>query len=334
MKRLALAGSSVLVLLLTVELALRLAGVEPWTWQSGLEGMPSMSRRDPELGWVARPGSYRYRHGDRTITTTIGEDGSRGQDVGEPGSDARPEIWFTGASYTQGWGIDDGDDLASLVAAQLPDMHLRNFAVPGYATLQAKLLYERTIEREARVPQLVVYGYAFFHDYRNTAATYWLLTLKRSSNVHEWIEVPYAQWQADKGLRTFPPKGYPKWPLSEYSALLQLMQTRVAALGQLAPPREQARVTLELVSRWHQRVADDGSELVVMTLLAFPGPKQRRFEKALDERDIAHFACPKADFPSPETTLADAGHPNELAHRRWADCFIAWLAGRAAPAGG
>lgn len=255
MKSLALAFSSVLFILVILELGLRFAGVEPWESSALVADMPRMSDRDAELGWISRPGNYRYRHMDREILTTIRADGARGT-IDASGTEG--EIWFFGCSFTQGWGLSDGQEFPARVARRIPGWIVRNFAVPGYSTLQAALLYERLLETAQRKPRLVVYGYAGFHEYRNTAAPHWLVNLSRIAGENEWIELPYARWDTEPGLRTFPPKSHAKWPLSEYSALLRQLNYRLTTLGDVAPPEEQRAVTLALLERWKQRVEREG----------------------------------------------------------------------------
>lgn|GEM_PF-3046199 len=322
-KLLALSLSSALLVLLVFEAGLRIASDEPRKSRPLVLEMPRMTDPDPELGWVSRPGSYRYRHSDRTIQITIRPDGSRGATGG--GESAR-EIWFFGCSYTQGWGLTDGEEFAAIVARRAPGWTVRNFGVAGYSTLQAQLLYERLVEELPTKPQLVVYGYAGFHEYRNTAAPNWLFSLTRIAGENEWIELPYARWDAATGLRTFPPKRWKAWPLSEYSALLQLVSYRVAVLADAASPDEQRQVTLALLDRWQRRVDQEGGRFLTMLLAARP-KIANSLPAALEARSVPYLGCLNSDFPSPETRLSD-GHPNEIVHASWADCFSDWLEAR------
>jgi hypothetical protein len=323
--RLVLALSSDLVTLLAFEIALRMAGYQPWRATPMVVGMPRMSDPDPELGWVSRPGVYRYQHSKREIQVTIQADGSRGPPV-RPGE--RGEIWFTGGSFIQGWGLDDANTLPSLIAARFPEHAVRNLAVPGYGTLQSELLYRRLTESQEGGPRLVVYGYVSFHEMRNTAAPAWLRRLRVIADENEWIELPYARWDPKNGLRSFPPRGYVKWPLSEHSALIALVQGRASALHGRSSAGEQRAVTLRLLERWQQRVERDGGEFLVM-VLAVPDPELRTTLAGFDARGLTHLTCPRAPFPKPGTLLPDM-HPNELANRGWAECLAGWLTTRAA----
>jgi hypothetical protein len=234
-----------------------------------------------------------------------------------------------GCTYTLGGGLTFGVDLGALVARRTPGWTVRNFGVPGYSTLQAQLLYERLVEEMPQKPHLVVYGYAGFHEYRNTAAPVWLVNLMRIAGENEWIELPYARWDAATGLRTFPPTSYPKWPLSDYSALLRLLNYRVTSLGNVAPPDEQREVMLALLDRWQRRVEGEGGEFLTMTLAARPRIADT-LPAALESRRVPNLSCLNTGFPSPKTLLPD-GHPNELVNRSWADCFSDWFSGRMAP---
>lgn len=153
MKSFALALASVLLVLTIFEVGLRFAGYEPSNWKPPRRDVPVMSNRDAELGWVSRPGTYRYHHSGHAIRT----DDSRGT-TSTNGSNG--EIWFFGCSFTQGWGISDGKEFPALVSRNAPGWTVRNFAVPGYSTLQSKMLYERLSQDLPTKPRLVVYGYA------------------------------------------------------------------------------------------------------------------------------------------------------------------------------
>jgi hypothetical protein len=105
--------------------------------------------------------------------------------------------------------------------------------------------------------------------------------------------------------------------------LVQLLNTRLAALGDIASPDEQREVTLTLLDRWQRRVNQEDGEFLTM-ILAPPSRITDTLSATFESRSLPYLSCLNTGFPDPKTRLPD-GHPNELVNRSWADCFGRWL---------
>ncbi len=284
--------------------------------------MPLMSIVDDKLGWRNRPGIYQYRHYDRPITITIQQDGSRG--VGsEQTNKENGEIWFIGCSHTFGWGLTDGEELSARVADRLDKFTVKNFGVIGYSTLQASMLYQDLKKQSKQNPKLIIYGFSHHHFARNVAAKHWLFSLKRDAIRHNWIKTPYARLNEAGTHTVFPPIEYTKWPLSEYSVILQLLQTTLASFtyGEFRHLKSEA-VTFSILSQLNAEIVADDNEFLVLVMQTRPEARQRYLNK-FESSNIKYINCPEANYPSEETILSSIDrHPNKIATQRWADCVV------------
>lgn len=315
---------SIVVTMAIIEVGLRMSGLTPWQWQGAENHMPLMSVHDQELGWVNRPGIYSYSHFDAPITVTLNADGSRGPMKSAAGN--LPTVCFFGCSFTYGWGLSDGSDYPAMIAASNPSIAVKNFAVPGYATLQSKLLYERLEQEKKYNADLVVYGFGDFHGRRNVAARSWLKNLRAAERTHEWIETPYARMEASGRLTTFPPTSFQRWPLSQHSALIQQIQEGLGVLAGQEYSTQQAPVTLKLIQEWGEQTRQDGKRFVVFILQL--GDKDKKFFlDGFTASQIEYILCNNITFPQEWQYMnTHDGHPNEDASRQWSQCFTSWLA--------
>jgi hypothetical protein len=124
----ALAGAALMVAftLLLIEMLLRI--VDPW----GLiyfEDLATMGNElfipDEQRGYVIQDGTYAFRYWSMAVQ-------AGGRVVPDTNSTAACEIVILGDSVGFGYGVNDDQTWANQVAAQLPDVHLRNLAVPRY----------------------------------------------------------------------------------------------------------------------------------------------------------------------------------------------------------
>lgn len=313
---------SLLLSLIAIEICLRISGLRPWEWQSKSNNMPLMSTYDPEIGWINRPGIYNYSHFDKHISVKISEDGSRGSSLSK---NERHNVWFFGCSFTFGWGVADGFDYPTRVAMATPSIAVKNFAVPGYATLQSNLLYKRVTKKTDKHPDLVVYGFGDFHGHRNVAARSWLKKLRAAEKTHEWISTPYARLDDKGNLFTSPPVSFHRWPYSEHSSLIQQLQEGIAYFSDHEHKKEQAIVTLRLIENWNREVKNDGKIFTVFLLQL--GEKDKKFYiDGFNSSNIEYISCNEISFPSAEFYINSRdGHPNEAANQLWAQCFNDWL---------
>lgn len=291
----------VLTTLIICELGLRGVGVGPWKAFQTFEELPAMSSPHVQLGWVNRPGQYRYKIGGRVVDMQIAADGRRGR----PGPS---EVGLFGGSFVFGFGLSDHEVMSAQLEDQRPDLQVANHGVPGYGTLQALLRYR---DMDAP-PPVVVYGLVELHEGRNVGAWSWLHALDRARRGHHWVATPAVRWEGE-ALRNLGPVEYRHWAWSETSALVDLferarIEVHDRTLGDLP------EATVQLILRFRGQVDRDGGRFVVALLDA---PRRATFylerleEEGVEVLDLRHPRYPR------EWVVPGDGHPDARVHRDW-----------------
>jgi len=121
---------------------------------------------DPMLGRVMLPGEHEIGG----VTYRIDGDGGRATGAGAP--DGRAEIWCMGCSWTFGSGEPEETTFPWLLQQRLPHLAVRNYAVPGYGTVQNLLDLKRRGAKQR--PAHVVFVYGEFHWKRNVPNLYFI----------------------------------------------------------------------------------------------------------------------------------------------------------------
>jgi hypothetical protein len=205
---------SVVVALGVAELAARL--LLPSDVPPPVEGEANVIEADAELGWRNRPGGHvvRHRTGGRTypVTVTVGADGARLPGLPRPAAPpSTADVAVIGCSYTFGWGVNDDETYAAILARRFPRYRVVNLASNAYGTYQALLSLERRY-RDRPAPKLVIYGFLAHHADRNVVTAQWqrILTVMRRAVA---IDVPYVSVTERGKLVRHPPAlfGTP-WP--------------------------------------------------------------------------------------------------------------------------
>ena len=122
-------------------------------------------------GWQLKAGTYQLSLGgrDRASKISINFDGSRTtQNEGSAAPSNFSKIVFVGDSFTFGEGLDDQETLPWRLQELLPDRRVVNHGVGGYGTCQAMLRVSQ-LKDSLSPGDIVVYGFSFFHEERNTA---------------------------------------------------------------------------------------------------------------------------------------------------------------------
>lgn len=309
----ALALGGILVGLALAEGLLRVAGVRPWTPFESFAQVPVMTEAHPELGWVNRPGRYRYPAGPGdapTVEVTIGPDGARGAGPSPCEGEA---LWMMGGSFVYGFGVSDGGTLPAAIAEALPGRCVLNYGVPGYGTVQARGLYQVLVASQSP-PQAVVYGLIEYHDARNVAADSWLAALDRAKGGNPWVTVPGVRW--DGATLSEPlPRRYAHWERSESLVVAYLLERAYLAFTDMFTSSK-TETTVQIVRRWRAEVEATGGRFVVALLFApTAGPT---YVRRLGEEGVEVIDLRQGGYPAPRFQVPGDGHPNEAAHRQWA----------------
>jgi hypothetical protein len=309
-----------LIALAAVELIARAAGYTPRAPLSKPE--PPIHVPDPLLGWRPVPGSYQfgpYSPGAAPVEVTILPDGSRDTGAGLPLG--RADVWLVGDSFTMGWAVADHETFAWRLQERRPNLHVLNFGVGGYGTLQSLLVLEELFASDRPRPQWVIYGF-IDHAWRNVAAPFWLWAL--SFNRHS-VATPFATLTLDEGLQRHAPEAYPSLPLHEDLASVALvenalMRWRAAGREQMGGP-----VTKLLLSEMAAlcRANGAGFSAVVLTM---PPRLEKTYARYGRNNNVDVVECNQQ--LGAEDIVVGEVHPNGAAHRRWGDCIADALAER------
>lgn len=322
----------ILLLIPCTEVALRAVGYRPYVRSDyHITSTPAFCLiPDTRMGFALAPGSFsvtiNHAHSYRA---THGTDSLR---VCSPVADSttRPEIWVLGCSYTYGMGVSDDLHYPAQLQRAFPAYQLKNFAVPGYGTVQSYLQLKRHL-LAGEIPKFVVLGYAGFHNERN------VMTPAYRKHLHLGFQasdpklkahfdagrVPYAvssdtgitiQWN-DWGTL------YDEWPGRKQFALVNALETlsEDQAAFRLAPHE----TTLQLMLQIDQMCRDKQIPFLVAGLT--PGTTSKRMLQALEQNDISVLDI-AVDLQDQAFTHAPYDtHPNARAHTEYAHQLTTFL---------
>ncbi len=312
--------ASLLIGLAVFEIFLRLSGKTTWSEEKVYSHCPVMTMPDEEIGWVNKPGVYKYSTTNDTknvITVTIDQDSARGA-IKEESS--KPEIWFFGGSFTFAWSVADGGDYPAQIARQLPQFRIRNFGAPGYGTLQSYLLFRRLLQTTGVKPLLVVYGFVSTHGYRNVANHWWLHSIRRAEGEQAWAKTPYARFDELKNYQIYAPKKYSKWPLSQYLATINLIQDSFNKVDDVSISKQILLVTAKILTDWIHEAREVNAKFIVYNIWVSPKSSWRN---VLGKINIPFIDTSEFFQLGPQATVpGDPNHPNISVHRDWADHFV------------
>lgn len=113
-------------------------------------------RYDPHLGWSARPGFSGDVFG---AARSFDERGYLSVDGRQIRQSSKPRILLIGDSCTFGHGVAIDDTFGELLERRLAKYDVVNLALPGYTSLQGRIVLQRRID-EIR-PEIVVVSFGF-----------------------------------------------------------------------------------------------------------------------------------------------------------------------------
>ena len=317
---------SVILLLGSFELLLRLSGYGPWK-DHIVVNKPVMHEPDSKLGWKNKPGKYVYSAyvpNEKDIKVTFLADNSRitEEETISNQVDNRDKMVIVGCSFTQGWAISDDETYAWKLQHQYPKLKVLNYGTGGYGTYQSLLVLERFFTNNSKPVKLVLYGMIGEHEIRNVASEGWLRAIARSSKRSRHISVPYSTIDNDGNLsRHFIeiPESYPMWPLREWLATSSFLQRIYIRLKTMKRAFQARLVTEKLLLEMKNFVEKQGTKLVV-TLLAFKDNNTKlHYVEFFEKQNIKYIDCV---YPlTPDMRVRGEGHPNGKMNTRWASCI-------------
>jgi hypothetical protein len=184
-------------------------------------------------------------------------------------------------------------------------------------------------------PAAIVYGLFGEHATRNVADPRWVRLLSRLAQ-RGHVALPYCRLGAGAGLACSGPTAY-AWPeLDRHSALAMLARQGWDEWARRAVVSQREEVTARLVEQMQVEAAHAGSPLLVVALHLFDTEREFYLPR-FRARGIQSIDCHFREMTDAKYSVPGEGHPNGLAHARWADCIEPALrarieAGRAARA--
>lgn len=255
-------GVTLALLAVAGELVARLSGVTPWQRRdAGIRVEPGgrLFETDEILGYRHLPGRFRVRlpTGHR-FRVTHGPDTLR--DTGWRGEGSGGAVWLFGGSIVHGWSLDDEDTWPWRLQALVPERRVVSFGVSGYGTLHSLLQLRRALASRPS-PAVVVVGYGWFHDRRNT------FLRSRRKEVTAWSRLgplvqPYARLDDAGRLDVrIAEVEYRPWPGMRRFALVHWLEERY---NRIEARRADSRdVTLEILEEMRREATAAGASLLV-----------------------------------------------------------------------
>jgi hypothetical protein len=279
------------------------------------------NERDPVTYWRCREGRYVVPplvEGGPEVHDTVLAGGRRATETtSRPG---RPIVALVGCSYTHGVALNDEDTFAWKLQAAFPDLEFRNYGTPGNGTFQALLTLERLFQGpEADRPALALYGYIWFHPWRNVASSSWMksILLRREDGGRAYGEIPYCTIDRQGSLVRHEPDTYRTLPLGESLETVSLLESAYNFVRCRPREKQYRRVTDALLLAMRDVCRKNGAGFVDVILTADEADAAREVASCRDNGiDVAN--CSRYPI-GPEWMALGDPHPNATLNAIWAE---------------
>ena len=279
-----------------------------------IDGDGPLVRPDPVVGYSFIPGVHKLEMKKgalrRGFTVTIDETGHRATSPVSNALDARPELWLLGCSYTWGYLVNDEETFAWMLQASLPQFHVRNFGANGFGTIHSLLQLKAAIEAK-RKPAIAVIFFNTFHMGRNTISKAAIGAFRAQPNVFSWLTYPMTR--VEQG---------------GVSARLVNVFSDEAREARELTEAEQVQLTVAIFIEIRRICLEAGIDAVLAVqsgdLDASPLREARQSGWAIIDARVNLTEAGGRRF----TFAPLDGHPNVLAHRRYAELVEAGLGNR------
>jgi len=326
-------GISAMVVLLIIfaigEIAVRMMGYQsshPGN-KPDIEVEPGNSfyRRDSLLGYSHLPGKYEVTIKDEFVFNVSNTFHGNLRRTHPPELDSvytpKDKIWIMGGSCTYGWSLNDEETYPWKVQEKVEGYEVINFGMAGFGTIHSLLQLEHHLKTMEK-PEIIVIGYAGFHDDRNT------YNPRRKKEAEMWNFLgphvqPYARLDenGDLIIHRTDTTDYQSFPLSKYSALINSVEKAVNIMRSKFIDNHE--VSRRLIERIHRICQKNDIELIVAGI-----------NLSKKTRDMISY-CKKNDIPAVNigvdntrggyTNLPYDGHPNAKANTIYANRLYEFL---------
>jgi hypothetical protein len=202
-------------------------------------------------------------------------------------------------------------------------LRVLNYGTGGYGSYQSLLVMERELPCLVD-PRFVLYGFIEHHEIRNAAPGSWLGLLLRSSK-RGHVDVPFATYDAEKGLLRHPPEHYLSLPFRESLAVVALLEKAYMQLktNQRLSGR---RLLTEQILLSMNRTSKQHNAIFIVILLEIGKDAKAHYKNFLRANKIESVDC--AFEITEDARVAGEGHPNGKMNTLWSQCISTALKDR------
>lgn len=321
MKKVSLILFSLIISFFLAEILLRVAGFQPWEYQSS--NKPIIYKEDQILGWKSVEGLYEFNKDDKSRSFFMNIENFGNRFNGKKINTREPSILFIGGSFTQGHGVDDNKTFAYRIQKKFNNYSVVNYGHGGYGGLQSLLLLKEEIIK-FEDPRLIVYGFIDHHEYRNVARSAWLATLTKHLNQNtKKPKVPYATLNDNEDLIINAPISYITIPLRENLASVVLLEKFLNKQISKKRKRIQKKVTKKIIKNMDKLSSAYNSKFLVVILNWSNQYSNEEYKKYLVKNKINFVDC-KIKLDN-ETLLKNDYHPNSKGHELYGNCILNYI---------
>ncbi len=310
--------SSIIFILILIEVALRLFGHSPRKVLDITINEPITYKYDHNLGWSSIEGKHKFKpwsdEGQETFLN-INSDGSRytGQSLKK-----NNKLIFIGGSVTQGWAVNDHETFPYMIQNKNSNYGVYNFGTGGYGGYQSLLLLEKVLKEKKNI-KFVVYGFINHHEERNIASGKWMYILNYYSKRGQ-VDVPYASINNMGELIRYNPIKYAKLPLSKYSSLSAKLEQKIMYLKSYFREKKQTEVSLKIINEMNELSLKKNIKFILLFLEKFNDDRDKKYRDFLNDSEISFIEC---SLPGGEEYIVKGeGHPNFKSHKKISECFL------------
>ena len=318
---------SILLLVIGLEAGTRILGFEPYRLpEFYFESNPNPCFGKDSLGVTLIPGQYSVNLNGLVHQVGHSVDCNRVTSFETSGIEGRNKVFIYGCSYTYGQGINDQFTYPFLLQKQFQQMEFVNFSRPGYGTLQTLLQLRSSIEQDSK-PNVVVVGFADFHEERNVLATsykYKLYQGYKLMSVSEDIMVyPRLNYTGDSHTVEYEniTKSFEPMPLRKYSAFMNMVDLRLAfsALDKL----EELKASEVIIQEISSLCISNDIDLIVANL---DDASNMSAMRNICKKHEVKYVNVSPDFRQEGyRNLPYDNHPNAEAHKVYTDKLAAFF---------
>ncbi len=321
-----------LLILPAFEISLRILGWKPFRHiEYHIQASPeNCIISHPALGFALRPGEfevtingglkYSARHGGDSLRVTTHDKARNSLD----------HIYFFGCSYTYGMGVPDSLSFPFLVQSNIPTCIVKNFGVPGYATLQAYLQIKQLLESNKH-PGTVLVNYADFHDERNALTPFYRRDLYIGYESSRSTGKPLMQNSKFPYLSNDPNDNriyfchweqiYKNWKYRETFAIVNFFQE--ISDRRKAKTIDEVQISRRLFAMIKELCDQNNIRLIVSGIT--PSEKTKIFLSDLEKTGIETLDIAVDLSMDKYRNVPHDDHPNQAAHAHYAEIITDYL---------